>query len=110
MDFKQLSAIHIKKWFCSKTDEELSEYLINHLVNDDDNSTFKKSIPVQMANNWIISLQLLSGKRIFLPANNVNDYNKSILLELQLRYKNSSHAQLNRIRLEFSNYIDNIKS
>ena len=110
MDFKQLAAIHIKKWFCSKTDEELSEYLINNLVNDYDNSTFKKSIPTQLANNWIISLQLLSGKRIFLPRTKLNDYNKSILLELQLQYKNSSHAQLNRIRHEFSNYIDNIKT
>lgn len=109
MDFKQIAAIHIKKRFCSKTDEELSEYLINQLVNDNDNSTFKKSIPTEMSNKWIIILQLLSGKRIFLPRNNINEHSKSILLELQLKYKNSSHEQLEHIRYEFSNFIDNIK-
>ena len=109
MNFKEEAALDIKIWFCSKSDEELSEYLINHLVNGDENSTFRKWIPTKIANNWIISLQLLSGKRIFLPNTNVAEYNKSKLLELQLRYKNSTHIQLDRIRSEFVNYIDTIK-
>lgn len=108
MDFKQHAAIEIKKWFCSKSDEELSEYLIQYLVNGDDTSIFRKSLPKKIANNWIISLDLLSGKRIILPLG-INEHTKSIIVNLQINYKNCTHSELNRIRSEFSTYIDEIK-
>lgn len=107
MDFKIIYAINLKKWFCSKSDEELSYYLIHQLI-DNDSSVFKQSIPKHIYENWSISLQLLSGKRFIINSNNINIPNKSIVIDLELKYKNSAHCELNRIRKEFSDYIDSI--
>ncbi len=109
MDFKKLSAINLKNWFCSKSDEELSYYLIQEIL-DNENSLFKRNIPKQLYENWKISLQLLSGKRFIINSNNTDIPNKSIISDLEIKYKNSAHLQLNRIRNEYSNYIDSIIS
>ena len=108
MEFKHSSAIDIKNWFCSKTDDELASYLISHIVNGDDTSTFRKTLPKKMVDNWVITLELLSGKRILLPLG-TSEQTMSIILELQMRYKNCAHHELNRIRAEFSSFIDQIK-
>ena len=107
MDFKNLSAINLKNWFCSKSNEELSYYLIKEILNND-NSVFKKCIPKQICENWKISLQLLSGNRFIINSHNIDMPNRSIIIDLEIRYKNLAYYELNRIRNEFCNYIDSI--
>ena len=77
---------------------------------DNDSSPLKKSIPKHIYENWKISLQLLSEKRFIINSNNIDIPNKSIVIDLEIKYKNSAQCELNRIRKEFSNYIDSIIS
>ncbi len=96
----------LKIWFCSKSDDGLGKFIYDNLINyDPELSTFHKTIPKKMAIDWIQTVRLLENKPILLPLNsNVIIINK--LNELHERYKRCREYEFNRIRRDFSRYID----
>ena len=108
METKEQFSIQLKNWFCQKTDDELAQYLIMQLINGGECShIFVKSIPEETRKNWILTLQLLCGKKVLFPLG-TNETVQQLFVELQMRYKNCAHHELNRIRAEFCKYIDSL--
>ena len=106
MEFKLKSILDLKNWFCGKTDDELAQYLITHLINDGECADiFLRSLPESLRNNWILTLCFLSGKKVLFPLGTDANFQK-MFIELQLRYKNCTHHELNRIRAEFCKHVD----
>lgn len=108
MESRLQFAIELKNWFCHKSDDELAEYLIMQLINDGNCShIFLNSIPEETRKNWILTLQLLCGKKVLFPIGTDKTV-RLMFVELQMRYKNCAHHELNRIRAEFCKYIDSL--
>jgi hypothetical protein len=96
----------LKIWFCSKSDEELRKFIYDNLIHyDPEISTFHKTIPREMRNDWVETVRLLGNHPILVPLNS-HIIIKNKLKELHDRYKRCREFEFNRIRREFSKYID----
>jgi len=96
----------LKIWFCSKSDEELVRFIYENLINyDPELSTFHKTIPRKMSDDWIETVRLLENRPLLLPLNS-HIIIRNKLVELHERYKRCREFEFNRIRREFSKYID----
>lgn len=97
----------LKIWFCSKSDEQLMQFIYDNLIHyDPEMSTFHKTIPIEMSKDWVATVKLMENRPILLPINShIIIINK--LNELHERYKRCREFECNRIRREFSKYIDN---
>jgi hypothetical protein len=105
-DYRLKCVLDLKNWFCGKPDDELAQYLITQLINGGECSDiFLRSLPETLRKNWIITLQLLAGKKVLFPLG-TEPRLCEIFVEMQIRYKNCAHHELNRIRAEFCKHVD----
>lgn len=91
----------IKQWFCSKNDSELAEFI----TKNNSDSIFMRSLPSSMVDDWKTTVQLLSNKRIIIPLG--ERFSRKMIDELHIRYQRFSKLEYQRIRDEFSNYLEN---